>query len=68
MAELMQIIDASRSASPQLEALRSRSLADLPPDLEEATREIVNRVREYGDEALVDYTRRFDCPGVSDDR
>jgi histidinol dehydrogenase len=68
MAELMQIIDASRNTSPQLEALRSRSLADLPPDLEEATREIVNRVREYGDEALVDYTRRFDCPGFSADR
>ncbi len=62
MSERMQIIDAVRGPSPQLETLCRRSLADLSPEIEERTREIVNRVREYGDEALVEYTRRFDCP------
>lgn len=67
MTERMQIIDASRGPNAQLDSLCSRSLADLPPELEETTREIVNRVREYGDEALVGYTRRFDCPDFSAD-
>jgi len=65
MSERMPIIDAVRGRTPELEVLCRRSLADVPPELEERTREIVNRVREYGDEALVEYTRRFDCPNFT---
>lgn len=62
MSELMPIIDATVGVNPQLEALCLRSLSDVSPEVEERTREIVNRVREYGDAALVELTRRFDCP------
>ncbi len=62
MSQLMQIIDATDGVNPQLEALCLRSLSDVSPEVEQRTREIVNRVREYGDTALVELTRRFDCP------
>ncbi len=61
MSDRIQIIDATRGRTAELDNLCARSLADLGPDVEEQTREIVNRVREYGDQALVEYTRRFDC-------
>lgn len=32
------------------------------PEVEEAVAAILQTVRENGDEAVVDYTRRFDCP------
>ena len=30
--------------------------------VESAARDMINAVREQGDAALVDFTRRFDCP------
>lgn len=35
--------------------------------MEHGVREILERVRTEGDEALVDYSRRFDCPGFTAD-
>ena len=61
----MRIIDARTGTSALLEALRQRSLEDLPADVEEATRRIIGDVRERGDEALVEYGRRFDCPTLT---
>jgi histidinol dehydrogenase len=61
----MQIIDVRHQGSALIEALRQRSLDDLSPDVEAATRQIVDRVREEGDRAVVEYTRQFDCPGLA---
>lgn len=61
----MQIIDVRHQGSALIEALRQRSLDDLSPDVEAATRQIVERVREEGDRAVVEYTRQFDCPGLA---
>ncbi len=38
------------------------------PGLEATVKEIIARVAEEGDAALVDYTRRFDCAGFTIDR
>jgi len=38
---------------------------DQPADVDGAVREIIDDVRERGDEALVDYGRRFDCESLS---
>jgi histidinol dehydrogenase len=61
----IQIVDVRYQSSALLEALRQRSLTDLPPEVEETVREIVSRVREEGDRALVEYERRFDCPTLT---
>ncbi|MFP3904120.1 MAG: histidinol dehydrogenase [Armatimonadota bacterium] len=58
---MMRIIDAAGGSSRELENLCARSVADFGPEVERATREILSRVQEYGDEALVEYTRQFDC-------
>ncbi|MCE5238504.1 histidinol dehydrogenase [bacterium] len=58
----VQIIDVRRQSSALLDALRQRSLADVSPEVEQAVREIVDRVRAEGDAALLEYGRRFDCP------
>lgn len=44
-----------------LKSLRFR-YGSFPEDLEKAVEEIINQVRESGDDALLEYTRRFDCP------
>jgi len=61
----IQIVDVRRQSSALLEGLRHRSLADLPPEVEERTRQIVARVREDGDRAVVEYERQFDCPTLT---
>ncbi len=61
MAPIMDIIDARSGDSSALQALRQRSLADLPEHIEADVRRIVEDVRQRGDEALVDYERQFDC-------
>jgi len=61
----IQIVDVRHQTSALLEALRQRSLTDLPPEVEETVREIVARVRDEGDRALVEYERRFDCPTLT---
>jgi len=50
---------------PELASLRQRTLQEVPPEVEETVRRILAEVRDRGDDALVDYTRRFDCPGFT---
>jgi histidinol dehydrogenase len=59
------IIDVRQEASALLEALRGRSLADLPAEVETQTRAILAAVRERGDDAVLDYGRQFDCPTLT---
>ncbi len=61
----LEIIDVRTQSSALLEALRQRSLDDLSPEVERTTREIIERVREEGDRAVVEYTRQFDCPTLT---
>jgi histidinol dehydrogenase len=61
----MEIIDVRTQSSALLEALRQRSLDDLSPEVEQVAREIIARVREEGDRAVVEYTRQFDCPTLT---
>jgi histidinol dehydrogenase len=44
-----------------------RGLAAVPPDVGPAVREILTAVRERGDEAVVELTRRFDSAAAGDD-
>ena len=46
----------------RLSALARRKF-EIPEDLEATVKGILKDVRDRGDEALVDYTRRFDSPG-----
>jgi histidinol dehydrogenase len=57
----INIIDVRWQSSALLDALRQRSLADLSPDVEQTVREIVARVRDEGDAAVLEYEQRFDC-------
>lgn len=61
----LQILDARRQPSALLEALRHRSIGDWAPEIEQAVREIIARVRQEGDLALVEYEQRFDCPTMT---
>jgi len=61
MAPIIDVIDARTGDSSALQALRQRSLADLPDHIETDVRRIVEDVRRRGDEALIDYERQFDC-------
>ncbi len=45
-----------------LRELTERHLRRTPAHIEQAAREIVERVVAEGDAAIVEYTRRFDCP------
>ena len=47
--------------SEALQLLSARNATD--PDLESAVKAIIDRVGAEGDAALVDFARRFDCPG-----
>ncbi len=65
VVEFIQFIDARSSGSAVLDALRQRSIADFPAHIEQDVREIVEAVRARGDEALLEYERRFDCPTLT---
>ena len=65
MADIIDIIDARRDGGSALQALRERSAADFPPQIERDVRRIIEDVRERGDEALVEYEQRFDCPTLT---
>lgn len=45
--------------------LASRDIA--ADGVEDRVRDIIAQVRSHGDQAVMDYTRRFDCPGLSPD-
>ncbi|RJQ43697.1 MAG: histidinol dehydrogenase [Gaiellales bacterium] len=47
--------------------LRAGGAESAPAELEAVVAEIIGRVREEGDQALIDYNRRFDCPDFTGD-
>lgn len=59
------VYDVRQGPVAAVEALRRRALQDVPEEVEEAVRGVLRAVRERGDAAVVEYTRRFDCPTFS---
>ena len=49
---------------PSLLALRN----NVNPEIETTVKDIIEQVRSRGDEALVEYTKKFDCPDFSLDK
>ncbi len=56
----MRILTSKKEKEAFLARLKNRF--SYPAEYENQVREIIERVREEGDEALIEYTRRFDCP------
>jgi histidinol dehydrogenase len=61
--ERLTVEEVTRLGGPAGAAGHVRSLAPGGASVEGAVREIVGRVRAEGDEAVLDYTRRFDTAG-----
>ncbi|MBX6423972.1 histidinol dehydrogenase [Thermosulfurimonas sp. F29] len=59
--------EESRAGRRFLERLIHRG-ERIPLRVERSVRKILSEVRRRGDEALVDFTRRFDCPDFTADR
>jgi histidinol dehydrogenase len=57
----------SRDAEEKLDKIADRKMG-ADPSIERAVREILERVKQNGDAALLDYTRSFDAPGITADR
>jgi histidinol dehydrogenase len=62
---VLRILDARTGHSFDLVALRERSFDEVPMEVEEGVRTILKAVRERGDDALVEYTQKLDCPGFT---
>jgi histidinol dehydrogenase len=62
LSELIGIVDGRADLGLCLAELSDRRLRRQPAHIEQAAREIVERVIAEGDAAVVEYTRRFDCP------
>ena len=60
------MIKLIESGELDLDMLRQRSGFDVPREVEDTVREIIARVTEAGDEALFDYTERFDGVRLSE--
>ncbi len=65
MAAVIETIDARADGGSAIQALRERSVAEVPARITEQVAQIIEQVRERGDEALVEYERRFDCPTLT---
>jgi histidinol dehydrogenase len=61
--ERLDLAEVARLDGPRGAAAHVRALVPDGASVEEAVREIVARVRAEGDEAVRDYTRRFDTAG-----
>ncbi len=59
---MIRTIDARQGDVAELVSLRRRTLEEVSPDVENTVRSILADVRDRGDAAVVDHTRRFDCP------
>jgi len=59
VVNIRQLDSADEKFNAELTALLDRS-ADFDPAIEKAVRNIIQRIREDGDTALLDYTREFD--------
>jgi len=60
--DLIGVVDGRADLELCLRELTERHLRRTPAHIEQAAREIVERVVAEGDAAVVEYTRRFDCP------
>jgi len=60
--DLIAVVDGRADLELCLRELTERHLRRTPAHIEQAAREIVERVVAEGDAAVVEYTRRFDCP------
>lgn len=58
----MRILDADSSTAGELARFLDKPLLQENPEVEEAVRRILADVRERGDAALLDYTRKYDWP------
>ncbi len=65
--KLIRIKEADSSDGKRLLSALSRRTFKIPEDIEQKVKEIVEAVQESGDNALCDYTSRFDCPGFTPD-
>src|SRR5256885_82480 len=61
--ERLTLDDARRLGGPAGVAAHLRSLYASPASVQDAVREIVERVRAEREAAVIDYTRRFDTGG-----
>lgn len=68
LSDLIGVVDGRRDLDLCLRELTERHLRRTPAHIEAAAREIVERVVNEGDAAVVEYTRRFDCPDFEADR
>ncbi len=68
MPELIAVVDGRRDLEVCLRELSGRRLRRQPAHIEQTAREIVERVVAEGDAAVVEYTRRFDCPTFDADQ
>ncbi len=62
LSDLISVIDGRNDFEVCVRELKERHLRREPAHIEQSAREIVERVAAEGDEAVVDYTRQFDCP------
>ncbi len=64
----MRILTTRRRTPRQIADELSTHLLEEVPEQEASVRKIVEAVRARGDEAVIEYTRRFDCPGMTAER
>lgn len=59
----MQLFDTARDTPDTiLQAIRRATVQAIDPQQEQIVRDILQAVRERGDEAVLEFTRRWDCP------
>lgn len=59
----MQLFNTSRDTADVItQAIRKAAVQAIDPHAEQTVREILEAVRDRGDEAVLEYTRRWDCP------
>lgn len=61
---MIPLVFPSSEAEQRLEQIKSRRI-ESGGELERKVKEILEEVKEKGDEALVSYTRKFDCPSFT---
>jgi len=65
---VIRVLDARTANVSELQALRQRSLLEVPAHVEEGVRRVMQDVRLHGDAAVVEHTAQIDCPGFSVDQ
>ncbi len=58
----IRTIDATSFDQSELSKSLLRRKLDISPEIELQVKDILGKVKERGDEALCEFTRRFDCP------